>query len=176
MNNNRILLVGWSALILLVGWSVWGSIFRLQLPKDPKEGISKSYDDSLSGTYVSKDSINNITHTNPRAPYYVAFDKLSYYGASDSDIRYIQGFITNYMLYNEKLEAPILSFVEGSFKGPFIESEGFVTTYNFRFGIDKTHQFTVSVASETKGPSIDITLSKAGKTVAHKNFLVYYAN
>jgi len=173
MNNQRTQLL-YLAATLVVGVLFWSSAIRFYFSNPPNPGISSSYQDKLSGQEVTTEQINNVTHTNPRAPYFVAFDKLAYYGVSSDDVRYIQDFIINFSLYNEQLDAPIVSLVDNSFKGPFIESEGFVTKYSFDFGIDGGNVHTVSVISNSKDPSIDIKILQNGAVVDHRKFTLYY--
>lgn len=174
MNNfvvARLLFIGAT---FVIGLFVWSSLFRTPDTLDINP-VGRDYTDPLSGEFVTKESINNITKPNPTAPSFIGFDGLDYYTVSDDELRYLQDFLTNYTLYTKQAEpGAIISLVKDSFRGPFLESEGFVKKYSFQFGINGADLHTVQAAFNSSVPSIDITIEKNGKAVDQKKFRVYY--
>lgn len=174
MDNNKSFVLPTLLAVLVIGFAFWSIVFRTQGQGPTRTKIDHSYTDQLSGEKVSTQQINGIQFTNPNAPYFVGFDKLSYYGVSQDDARYIKDFIINYLLYTKHIDSASVSLVKNSFRGPFLEQQGYIQQYGFKFGINGADIHTIQVASDSRGPTVDIKILVGAKVVAHKKFQVYY--
>lgn len=172
---NKILKPTSCFVVLLLSFGIWsllyGSIGSSEGEK--KVIIEKGFTDKLSGEYVSPESLNNVQSINPFAPYLVGFQNLEYFTVSGDEKRYIEDFITVYVLQHTEKKPSIVSLVDKSFKGPFLTNEGFVSNYHFNFGINGEDIHTMKVTYNIADESIDLTIQKDGKDVSRKKFTVY---
>lgn len=172
MKRNKVVMI--LVLTLVAGVLFWSLVFRLSINEQRgREVVKNDYTDSLSGEEISKESINNVQYVNPWAPYFIGFDSLDFYGVTDDSKRYIQDFITNFVLENKQDNPAIVSLVKDSFDGPFISDEGYKTEYSFEFGINEKDVHSLKAVNSGRDDSITITVLKDNEQIANRKFTLH---
>ena len=164
--SKRILLIT-SLFIIATGF--WVLVFRtVQDNTGVRSGVKI---DALSGAEINYDAANSAESPNPNLPYFAGIGILSDFGISDDDKRYIQDVLTNFTLYNLKINKATISFVKDSYRAG--KSEGVDNVYSFQFGVNGNSLHTINVTSNFINSTISISISKDSKEAFKRDFDIY---
>lgn len=160
--------------MLLFGLSMYVSYALFSGEKtSSKQPTSRTSElrDALSGAYYNPATFKNSADTNPHLPSYVGYEALVKNGVSNDEIRYIQDFTSNYILYNKQSRSALISYVADSYA--WHGYKGNLTTYDFKFGINGSNVHTLSVSYDDIKSTITMTISKNTSVIDKKTFTVH---